>query len=212
MKEVYLCKTLQQPGCRYVAGVDEAGRGPLAGPVVAAAVILPEDWTYPGIRDSKKVSAKKRDQLFTVIKDNAIAWNWALVESEDIDRINILQASLLAMKKAVESLDPEPDYILVDGSYNIPSKIPQTAIIKGDERVLSISAASIMAKVIRDSIMVKYHTIYPHYDFAAHKGYGTRQHIEALKTYGSCAIHRKTFKRVAGCRISAPSTVSGTEK
>ena len=189
-------KILTETGYRYVAGIDEAGRGPLAGPVVASAVIFPQNWTYPGIKDSKKLSAKKREQLFAVIKENALAWSWAQVEASEIDRINILQASLLAMKKAVETLQIAPDYVMVDGNHNIPVNIPQSAIVKGDEKIFAIAAASIMAKVVRDSIMCKYHVIYPQYNFATHKGYGTRHHLEALRSHGCCFIHRKTFRGV----------------
>jgi ribonuclease HII len=191
-------KKLTEAGYRYVAGIDEAGRGPLAGPVVASAVIFPQNWIYPGIKDSKKLSPKKRQQLFSVIKKNAVAWSWALVDAQEIDRINILQASLLAMKKAAESLLINPDYIIVDGNHSISVTTPQTAIIKGDERSHTIAAASIMAKVVRDSIMCKYHVIYPEYNFATHKGYGTRQHLETLRVHGCCFIHRKTFRGVVG--------------
>ncbi len=196
MKKYHPEKILTETGCRYVAGIDEAGRGPLAGPVVASAVIFPQNWTYPGIKDSKKLSAKKREQLFAVIKKNALAWSWAQVEAPEIDRINILQASLLAMKKAAEALQTAPDYIMVDGNHEIPVNTPQSAIVKGDEKIFTIAAASIVAKVVRDSIMCKYHVIYPQYDFARHKGYGTRQHLEALRVHGCCSIHRKTFRGV----------------
>jgi ribonuclease HII len=187
---------LRESGYINIAGVDEAGRGPLAGPVVASAVILPQNWTHPGIKDSKKLAEKKRDLLYPIIEENAVAWSWALVEPDTIDRLNILQASLIAMKKAIENLRVKPGYIIVDGPYPVPVQIPQTPIIKGDTKSISIAAASIMAKVVRDSIMKKYHAIYPRYNFARHKGYGTREHIRALKEYGHCPIHRKTFKKV----------------
>ncbi len=189
-------KILYEQGYGHVVGVDEAGRGPLAGPVVASAVILAPEWYHPEIQDSKKLTAKKRSELFAIIKDNAVAWNWALVEPDEIDRINILQASLRAMQMAVARLSVQPDYIIVDGPYSIQTTIPQTPIKKGDSRSPTIAAASIMAKVIRDSIMRKYHSLYPRYNFAGHKGYGTREHLKALAAYGSCPIHRKSFKKV----------------
>jgi ribonuclease HII len=187
---------LSSHGYSYIAGVDEAGRGPLAGPVIAAAVIFPTGFSCPDIRDSKTLSAAKRAQLFRSIQEHALAWNWAYSPADEIDRINILQASLLAMKRAVERLPLEPDYTVVDGPHRIPADIPQAAIIDGDAISLPISAASIMAKVVRDSIMIKYHRLYPHYNFAGNKGYGTREHIRALEQHGSCPIHRRTFNRV----------------
>ncbi|MEI6125469.1 MAG: ribonuclease HII [Pseudomonadota bacterium] len=190
-------KILYERGYAHVAGVDEAGRGPLAGPVIASAVVLPQTWHHPDIKDSKKLTAVKRERLFYAIQEHALAWNWALVEPPEIDRINILQASLLAMKKAIETLGMTPDYILIDGPHAISSFIPQTPIIKGDIKSFTISAASIMSKVVRDSIMKKYHRMYPLYNFLRNKGYGTKEHLEALRIYGHCPIHRKTFKRVA---------------
>ncbi len=195
LKENQPEELLRNDGYTHVAGVDEAGRGPLAGPVVAAAVILPRHWCNLEINDSKKLTENKRVTLYPVIKENAMAWSWALVEPDEIDRINILQASLMAMKKAVETLCVKPDYIIVDGPHAIPTKIPQTPIKKGDTMSLAIAAASIMAKVVRDSIMKKYHTIYPQYNFAKHKGYGTPEHVRALTVYGHCPIHRKSFKQ-----------------
>jgi len=187
-------KILHERGYRYFAGVDEAGRGPLAGPVVAAAVILPPNWNHSEIKDSKKLTEKKRSRLYHIIADNALSWNWALVEPDIIDRINILQASLLAMQKAIETLVVKPEYIIVDGLHPIATTIPQTPIKKGDNKSLAIAAASVMAKVVRDSIMQKYHIIFPQYNFARHKGYGTREHLRALRAYGRCRIHRKSFK------------------
>jgi len=179
-------KILYERGYLYVAGVDEAGRGPLAGPVVASAVI----------QDSKKLTEKARANLYPIINENALAWSWALVEPDEIDRINILQASLMAMKKAVETLSLKPDYIIVDGIHPIPISISQTPIKKGDANSLTIAAASIMAKVVRDFIMQKYHVLFPHYNFARHKGYATREHLRALTVFGCSPIHRKSFKGV----------------
>jgi ribonuclease HII len=187
---------LYDHGYRRVAGVDEAGRGPLAGPVVAAAVILSPGWMHDQIKDSKQLTAAARTRLYTIIDSQALAWGWALVDAEEIDRINILQASLLAMKKAIEGLDSRPDYVIVDGLHPVPLKISQTPIRKGDARSLPIAAASIMAKVIRDAIMHKYHALYPVYNFARHKGYGTAEHLKALNTFGCCPIHRKSFRPV----------------
>jgi len=187
---------LHERGYQYVAGVDEAGRGPLAGPVVASAVVFAPHWSHPEIADSKTLSPKKRENLFCVIRESALAWNWALVEPDEIDRINILRAALLAMKKAVECLSLKPGYIIVDGPHPISSNIPQTPIKRGDQKSLAIAAASIMAKVVRDAIMGKYHTLYPRYNFAKNKGYGTREHLDALVRFGCCPIHRKSFKKV----------------
>jgi len=187
---------LQEQGYTFIAGVDEAGRGPLAGPVIAAAVILPPGWKCTDIRDSKQLSPGKRQELFSLIQGKALAWSWAYCSEKEIDRINILQSSLLAMKRAVELLGREPDYTIIDGPHRMPSPIRHTAIVDGDAKSLPIAAASIMAKVVRDSIMQKYHVLYPHYGFHANKGYGTREHILALEMHGSCPIHRRTFKRV----------------
>lgn len=187
---------LYERGYRHVAGVDEVGRGPLAGPVVACAVILPQDFFHPDIRDSKSLTERKREALYAVINRHALSWNWALVEHDEIDRINILQATLRAMKQSVDSLSVRPDYIIVDGPHLFPAKIPRTAIKKGDARSPSIGAASIMAKVVRDAIMRKYHTLFPQYNFAGNKGYGTAEHLQALEAHACCPVHRKSFKRV----------------
>jgi ribonuclease HII len=191
---------LNRQGYRYVAGIDEAGRGPLAGPVVAAAVILPAGWQHPEITDSKKLSASRRNRLFSTIKDHAIAWSWASCSPEEIDRINILNATFRAMKNAVSMLRVIPDYIIVDGSSTIPTRTPQSAIVKGDAKSLCIGAASIVAKVVRDSIMEKCHLLYPNYNFAQNKGYGTRQHIAAIGRYGACPLHRKSFRAAGGSK------------
>ncbi len=178
------------------AGVDEAGRGPLAGPVVAAAVILPEECQINGLNDSKTLSPKKRETLFHQIKRLAIVTGVGIVEADEIDRINILGATLLAMEIAVTNLTPRPDYLLIDGNIRTSLLIPQETVVRGDSRCCSIAAASIIAKVIRDSIMDDYHNIYPEYNFNKHKGYPTKEHLESLKKFGPCPIHRKTFNGV----------------
>lgn len=183
-------------GYKVIAGVDEAGRGPLAGPVVSAAVILPEKFDVPGINDSKKLSEKKREALFPVIQRHAIAFGIGLADHEEIDQINILQASLLSMKRAVEALSVTPDYLLIDGKFIIDCTIDQRSVIKGDALSLSIAAASILAKVTRDRIMADRDLQYPEYGFRRHKGYPTKAHKEAILTHGPCPIHRKSFKGV----------------
>jgi len=183
-------------GYSLIAGVDEAGRGPLAGPVVAAAVILPENVVLYGVRDSKKMSEKAREKALPLIQESSLAISIAVVSSREIDRVNILQATLMAMKKAILTLNPRPDYLLIDGTHPVDYPISQRCIIKGDQLSLSISAASILAKVYRDRIMYSYHNIYPQYDFSSNKGYGTAKHIDAIVRYGPCPIHRLTFKRV----------------
>jgi len=180
-------------GFKTIAGCDEAGRGPLAGPVVAAAVILPEGYTNADIRDSKKLTPLKREKVFTVIEKAALSIGIGIVEPDVIDKINILRASLMAMEKAVLALSSPPDYILIDGIHAIDAAIPQESIVKGDSLSISIAAASIIAKVSRDRIMDGYHTRYPLYNFIKNKGYGTSEHIEAIKKYGRCKIHRKSF-------------------
>ncbi|MCF6245970.1 MAG: ribonuclease HII [Desulfobacula sp.] len=183
-------------GYKYIAGVDEAGRGPLAGPVVSAAVILPKIFSIDGIDDSKKLSEKKRALLFPLIKENAIAVGVGICSHKKIDQINILQASLLSMKRAVEALKQVPDYLLIDGKFTIATHIDQSAIIKGDSKSISIAAASIIAKVTRDAIMKGLHTQYPAYNFARHKGYPTKAHKQAILTHGPCPVHRQSFKGV----------------
>ena len=184
---------LYKQGIQAICGIDEAGRGPLAGPVVAGAVILPKDCDILYINDSKKLTAAKREELAAIIMEKAISAKTALVTSEYIDEVNILQATYEAMRKAIKSLEPSPDLLLND-AVNIPGvDIKQVPIIKGDAKSISIGAASIIAKVTRDAMMVEYDKIYPEYDFASNKGYGSAKHIEALKKYGPCPIHRKTF-------------------
>jgi ribonuclease HII len=179
---------------RFVAGVDEAGRGPLAGPVVAAAVILPLDTNLEGLNDSKKISPAKRDELFPKIK--MMIHGVAVVNQEVIDEINILQAARLAMKQAVEKLSSVPDLLLIDGNQKIDSSIEQWAIVKGDAKSFSIAAASVLAKVTRDRIMEDYHRLYPQYEFVRHKGYGTKLHRDLIAEHGPCPIHRRTFRGV----------------
>ncbi len=181
---------------KILAGVDEAGRGPLAGPVVAAAVILPEGYPPDGINDSKKLSPNKRDIIFEEINRSALSVAVGIVEPADIDRINILRASLLAMEIAVGKLSRKPDFLLIDGNQRTSLLIPQETLVKGDSRCCSIAAASIVAKVTRDSIMDDYHELYPEYNFKKHKGYPTRDHLEAIKQFGPCPIHRRTFRGV----------------
>ena len=177
----------------YVAGIDEAGRGPLAGPVVAAAVILPKDIFLPFLNDSKKVTEKRRDVLFDEIKQNAIAYGIGIASNTLIDEINILQATYEAMREAINALEKTPDVLLVDAVHIPDINIKQVGIVKGDAKSVNIAAASILAKVTRDRIMVEYDKIYPEYGFASNKGYGTATHIAALKEVGPCAIHRKSF-------------------
>lgn len=179
-----------------IAGVDEVGRGCLAGPVVAAAVILDPNRPIKGLRDSKKLSAKKRDELAEEIKEKALAWSVAAMRPEVIDKINILQATLEAMKAAVEKLPIEPDFVQVDGNKLPKWKWLSEAVVKGDDKVEWISAASIIAKTTRDAYMCKIAELYPQYGFEHHVGYGTAEHIKALKAYGPTPIHRKTFAPV----------------
>lgn len=180
-------------GYSAVCGVDEAGRGPLAGPVFAAAVILPENCEIEGLNDSKKISEKKRDALFDVIKEKAISWSVASVDEKIIDEINILQATYLAMRKAVEGLDVPADYALIDGNRMPPLEIEGETIVKGDAKSPSIAAASILAKVSRDRFMLELDEKYPQYQFAKHKGYGTKLHYEMLTEHGISDCHRISF-------------------
>jgi len=185
-----------EQGYKTIAGVDEVGRGPLAGPVVAAALILPAGITLPGIKDSKKMTEKARIKAFPDIINVAESIGIGVVSHSYIDEYNILIASLEAMKKAVENLGTSPDYLLVDGIFKIPISLPQKCIKKGDQLSHSISASSIIAKVYRDRIMYSYHHDYPEYGFSSNKGYGTAKHLEALKKHGPCPLHRLTFRGV----------------
>ena len=187
-------RRLWSSGRSHIAGVDEVGRGPLAGPVVAAAVILPQDFDVLGIDDSKKLSPKKREELFDVIKERALAWSVGWVGPERIDEINILEATKEAMTQAVQGLSLQPDHVLIDGNFTVRAlALPQTAIVKGDANSTSIAAASILAKVTRDRYMEEMDTVYPGYAFASNKGYGTKAHYDGLKAQGPTPIHRKTF-------------------
>lgn len=181
----------------FLAGVDEVGRGPLAGAVVAAAVILDPEKPISGLNDSKKITQKKRELLSSEIKSNALAWSLGRAEVEEIDELNILKASLLAMKRAVESLSIYPKMVVVDGQYTPDIEHEKIAIIKGDSLVPAISAASIIAKVARDNEMIKFNDVYPGYGFDSHKGYPTKKHIEALEKLGITDIHRRSFSPVA---------------
>jgi ribonuclease HII len=183
-------------GHRIIAGIDEAGRGPLAGPVVSAAVILPDDADLPGIDDSKRLSPARRDHLYARLYQVARAIGIGVVDSAEIDRINILQATLRAMAMAVANLRPRPDHLLVDGIFGIPSDLSQQSIKKGDSLSISIAAASIVAKVTRDRIMSQVDTLFPEYGFGRHKGYPTKTHRAAIVTHGCCPVHRRTFKGV----------------
>lgn len=180
-------------GYNAVCGVDEAGRGPLAGPVCAAAVILPENTIIDGVNDSKKLSEKKREALFDVIKSSARSYCIAYATVEEIESMNILNATMLAMKRAVEGLDVKADYAMIDGNRLPDLNIDSEFIIKGDAKSMSIAAASILAKVSRDKLLREYAKEYPEYQFDKHKGYGTKAHIEALKKYGPCPYHRMSF-------------------
>ncbi len=184
-----------ESGFKYVCGIDEAGRGPLCGPVVAAACILPIDADIPKLNDSKKLSPKVRLELFELIKEKAIAFSIGYGDVEEIDKINILEATLLAMRRAVDGLDIKPDYLLVDGNIFRDFDIPGESVVKGDAVSSSIAAASILAKVTRDLLCDELDALYPEYGIKNHKGYGTKVHIEALKKYGPTPIHRKQFIR-----------------
>ncbi len=197
LKMAQLEKMFLEKGYHYIAGVDEAGRGPLAGPVIAAAVVLDPATKIIGLDDSKKLSSSKRDQLFIEIKEKALAVATGSVASQEIDEINIYHASLLAMERAINDLQVKTDLVLVDGNVEIPDlEIEQEIIIGGDSRVNAIAAASIIAKVTRDKIIEQYHQVYPAYNFLSNKGYGTAEHISALKRNGPTPIHRYSFNIV----------------
>lgn len=187
-------KNAQKNGYKFICGVDEAGRGPLAGPVCAAAVILPVDCVIVGLNDSKKLSEKKRELLFDVIKEKAVAYSIAYGTLEEIEKYNILEATYLAMNRAIEGLSQKPDFALIDGN-RIPKgiSVPCETVVKGDMKSCSIAAASILAKVTRDRLMIEYAQKYPQYNFQKHKGYGTKEHYEAIKQHGVCEIHRLSF-------------------
>lgn len=186
------CKAFEH-GYTSVCGVDEAGRGPLAGPVCAAAVILPSNTIIKGVNDSKKLSEKKREVLFDVIKETSLAYSIAFASVEEIENMNILNATMLAMKRAVEGLEIKPDYVMVDGNRLPDLDVKSECIVKGDAKSMSIACASILAKVTRDRLLYEYAKEFPQYSFDKHKGYGTKIHIEALKKYGPCKYHRQSF-------------------
>ncbi|MCC0691868.1 MULTISPECIES: ribonuclease HII [Clostridioides] len=180
-------------GYLYIGGIDEAGRGPLAGPVVASVVVFKKNTKIEGVNDSKKLSEAKRDELFEVIKKEALDYGIGIVNNEEIDEFNILNATYMAMKKAINCLKQAPDYLLVDAATIPGIDIAQNPIVKGDSKSISIAAASILAKVTRDSIMYQYDRVYPEYGFKSHKGYGTKEHYEAIEKHGITPIHRKSF-------------------
>lgn len=188
-----LQKKLTPEGIRVVCGLDEAGRGPLAGPVFAGAVILPDGVIPEGLNDSKKLSEKKRDALFDEVTRVAVAWSWGEASPEEIDEINILNASLLAMRRAVEKLTVKPEFLFIDGNVNRSFSLPGKAVIKGDGLIPCIAAASIVAKVLRDRHCLKMHEQFPQYGFDGHKGYPTKAHYAALREFGPCPLHRKSF-------------------
>jgi len=183
-------------GYARIAGIDEAGRGPIAGPVVSAAVIFPLSSPIEGVTDSKQLTPKRRNFLYDKIYEHAVSIGIGIVDPPEIIRLNILYASLLSMKMSVQNLMPQPDFLIIDGIFQIPYDLPQMAIPKGDCLSISIAAASIVAKVTRDRLMEKYHCEYPEYGFDKHKGYPTKEHKEAVRRFGCCPIHRKSFKGV----------------
>ncbi|MBU1163050.1 MAG: ribonuclease HII [Proteobacteria bacterium] len=185
-----------EKGFLYIAGIDEAGRGPLAGPVVSAAVLLPTSFHDPDITDSKKLTPKKRSYLYEKLYEHAVSIGIGIIDNIEIDRINILNASLISMAISVKNLNPQPDYLLIDGKFRISADLTQETIIRGDTLSISIAAASIIAKVTRDRLMERYHQDYPQFGFSRHKGYPTKAHKEAIEKFGCCPIHRRTFKGV----------------
>lgn len=186
-----------ESGYTCIAGLDEAGRGPLAGPVVAAAVVLPNGLLIPGLTDSKQVPEQLREELFEAIRAQAVCYGVGIADEQTIDQVNILQATIIAMERALQALNPQPDYLLLDAISLSRVPLPQRPLIKGDCRSHSIAAASILAKVTRDRMMLELHKKYPHYNFQKHKGYGTREHLLLLREHGPCDAHRKTFNPVA---------------
>lgn len=187
-------KELREKGFKFICGIDEAGRGPLAGPVVVASVIMPENSMIEGVNDSKKISEKKREKLYDLILQEAISYGVGIIGQDEIDEINILNATKKGLNMSLQELTTKPDIIIVDALNHINTLgIPYESIIKGDAKCYSISAASIIAKVTRDRIMREWDKVYPQYGFAKHKGYGTSSHISAIKEYGPCPLHRKTF-------------------
>lgn len=186
-------KEIKKEGYNIICGVDEAGRGPLAGPVYACAIIMKEDFIIPEVNDSKKLTEKKREALYDIILENALDWSVASVSEKEIDEINILNATMKAMDMAISGLKVVPDLALIDGNQNRGIKQNNKTIIKGDSKSYNIAAASIIAKVTRDRFIIKMDELYPQYGFKKHKGYGTKEHIENIRKYGPCEIHRRTF-------------------
>ncbi len=189
-------KRARQEGYLCVAGIDEAGRGPFAGPVVAAAVVLPRDYTIEELQDSKKLTARQRDRVYDAIVQDALDYGLGVVSNTEIDRCNILQATREAMRRALAQLQPRPDMALIDGNQGIDSGIAERTIVRGDARCASVAAASVLAKVSRDRLMIDYAKRFPAYGFEQHKGYPTRAHYDRLRTFGPCAIHRLSFRGV----------------
>jgi len=189
-------RSLRRKGYQWIAGLDEVGRGPLAGPVVAACVILEATCDTSCFVDSKVISAEKRSSLYRELRQNGAQIAVGIVSEAEIDRLNILQASLLAMKKAVDAMSVRPDFLLVDGNQSVPLTIPQQTLVKGESKSASVAAASIVAKVVRDDLMNQYHLQFPQYNFKQNKGYPTLEHRRAIKTHGPCALHRQSFKCV----------------
>lgn len=199
---------LRAAGCRTVAGIDEAGRGPLAGPVVAAAVILPADFAHPTLHDSKQLTAARRAEIFAELTaDPRVAWHWAAIEPAEIDRLNILRATHEAMRRALAGLPAPPDHALIDGLPVRPFPVVQTALVRGDGISLSIAAASVLAKVTRDRLMDEADTRFPAYGFTRHRGYATREHLAMLRQHGPCSLHRRSFAPVAGTLALFPPAV-----
>ena len=193
MSELTMWEIEDSLGLHLICGVDEAGRGPLAGPVCAAAVVLPEHLQIPGLTDSKKLTDKKRRELFPIIQEQAVAYGIGLASEQEIDEINILQATFLAMGRALEQLSVRPEIALIDGNRETDFGLPVKTVVKGDSLSANIAAASILAKVTRDNLMLELAQQYPEYGFDIHKGYGTKAHYEALRKYGPCPIHRRSF-------------------
>ncbi len=194
---LYFERAARAAGFSCIAGLDEAGRGPLVGPVVAAAVVLPDGLLIPGLTDSKQVPEAERDRLFDVIREQAVCFGIGVADERLIDEVNILQATLIAMERALAMLTPRPDYLLLDAVTLPRIALPQKPLVKGDCRSHSIAAASILAKVTRDRLMLELHDKYPQYHFQKHKGYGTKEHLDLLRKHGPCDAHRKTFGPVA---------------
>jgi ribonuclease HII len=196
-------RSARAAGHRLIAGIDEAGRGPLAGPVVAAAAILPDGLVIPGVNDSKLVTECERERLHDIIREKALSFGIGIVDAATIDAVNILQATLIAMERAVAALSPQPDLLLIDALTLPRCPIPQNGIIKGDRRSHSIAAASILAKVTRDRLMCELHELFPQYNFKGHKGYGTKEHMALIRQHGPCEAHRRSFRPISTMEAGA---------